>query len=551
MNPILCKDVLQTLREKRVAVVQSLLIIVLGVGVLACWPQGGVLAVATLSHDTLFDTLMLGQMAFLLLFVPGAAAVSLVSEIEGQTFEMLHASRLSGSQILLGKIAGAIAFPILLLLTCLPFVGLLMLRGASSIQSLLIVYLALLTTAIYLSMTALAVSSLFRTTTSALVAVYVVVVAVCLAPLVPAAILLDSSAGWVAAGLHYSRGLSPVAAILAILRPDWGDFDGHVHSFISLLPVFLVSAGVMIVVWAILLAIRLTDIRCEADYGETIELPDRSLWTRLLFQRASTAVRPPIATRNPLLINEGRINAAQSGVWCVRLFYFSVVTSMGLALISLYGGAGDPGLLNRATRTVIAFQVGVIALITPVLTSAVISSERERGTFELLRMTSLRPGEIFLGKLIPALIPSLLPIIAFLPAYATICFLDRGYIPYFLKLVPVLALATVFCSMAGLVCSAFLHQTARATVAGYVVVSSVVFAPILLAWVAGRGLSDEAVAWIAMPSPMYVALDVINIEPTRPTGAPIFSAHLVLGILIILGLLLITRLRIAAMLREG
>ena len=41
MNPVLQKEVLQTLREKRVAVVQLLFVVVLGLGVLACWPHAG------------------------------------------------------------------------------------------------------------------------------------------------------------------------------------------------------------------------------------------------------------------------------------------------------------------------------------------------------------------------------------------------------------------------------------------------------------------------------------------------------------------------------
>ena len=101
---------------------------------MACWPQRrrARRRKRGLWHDNLFDMLMLGQLVFLLLFVPGAAAVSLVSEMEVQTFEMLYASRLTPPQILFGKIIGATAFPIILLLSGLPFVGLLAhCRGAS------------------------------------------------------------------------------------------------------------------------------------------------------------------------------------------------------------------------------------------------------------------------------------------------------------------------------------------------------------------------------------------------------------------------------------
>jgi ABC-type transport system involved in multi-copper enzyme maturation permease subunit len=551
MNPILRKDVLQTLREKRVAAIQVLFVVVLGLGVLACWPQQGVLSIATRAHDNLFDMLMLGQLVFLLLFVPGAAAVSLVSEMEVQTFEMLYASRLTPPQILFGKIIGATAFPILLLLSGLPFVGLLALRGASSLQSLLMVYATLVLTALFLSVIALTVSSLYRTTSSALVMAYLVVMCLCIAPLIPAAILLDSSSGLTAAILHYARGLSPLAAVLALLRPDWGDFDGRVHSLISLWPTYLASATIVTAGCVIFLAVRFSRPHWDGEHRDATEALDRPLWQRLLFRRASRGIRRPITISNPLIINEGRINAARSGVWCVRLFYVSVLTSMGLALISLYGGGGDPGLLNHATQTVIAFQIGVIALITPVLTSAVVSSERETGTFELLRMTPLRPGQIFAGKLIPSLVPSLLPILAFLPAYGTICYLDAGYIPYFLKLIPVLAVATIFCCMAGLFCSILLPQTARATVAGYVATSLLFFVPVLVAWATSHVLSENVTAWIAMPSPLYVAVNLVDLSLAKTSAVHLWLAHLIFSSAIVVALLFASRLRLAGLLREG
>ena len=174
--------------------------------------------------------------------------------------------------------------------------------------------------------------------------------------------MLRSVSGWTAAGLHYGRGLSPVAAMLALLRPDWGDFNGRAHSLMSLWSTFLVSATAVIVGCAIFLAIRLSRPNWD-ERSEKVETQNQPLWRRLLLRKATSKVRSAIWTVNPLYINEGRINAARSGVWCVRLFYFSVFTSMVLAaLISLFGGGGDPELLNHATQIVIAFQIGVIAV---------------------------------------------------------------------------------------------------------------------------------------------------------------------------------------------
>jgi ABC-type transport system involved in multi-copper enzyme maturation permease subunit len=195
--------------------------------------------------------------------------------------------------------------------------------------------------------------------------------------------------------------------------------------------------------------------------------------------------------------------------------------------------------------------MGMIALITPVLTSTVVSSEREKDTFELLRMTPLRPGEIFFGKLAPALIPSLLPLVAFLPAYGTICFLDPGYLPYFIKLVPILALATIFCCTAGLVCSVFAKDTSRATVFGYVLTAAVFLGPILLAWAASRVFSPVITSWIAMPSPLFVGLNLVDLDPAGTPPALLWSANLIVLALLVFGFFVAAKIRLASLLGEG
>ena len=71
--------------------------------------------------------------------------------------------------------------------------------------------------------------------------------------------------------------------------------------------------------------------------------------------------------------------------------------------MSLYGGVEQGDLLRYVAQIVVTFQLGIIALVAPSLTSAAISSEIENGTWELLRLTPRGGGEIFLGKLLPSL----------------------------------------------------------------------------------------------------------------------------------------------------
>ena len=185
-----------------------------------------------------------------------------------------------------------------------------------------------------------------------------------------------------------------------------------------------------------------------------------------------------------------------------------------LALISLYGGGGGSQpvepcdtdrhrVSNRRNRPDYSSADR----------AAVVSSERETGTFELLRMTPLRSGQIFSRKL--ACPYSVAVTDRRLSSRRT----ERSAIwtPDIFRFIFSWAdsglglLATIFCCTAGLLCSILMPQTARATVAGYVVTSTLFFVPVLAAWAASHVLSENVTEWIAMPSPLFVALNLVDL----------------------------------------
>src|SRR5204862_7294434 len=116
-------------------------------------------------------------------------------------------------------------------------------------------------------------------------------------------------------------------------------------------------------------------------------------------------------------------------------------------------------------------------------------------------------GEIFIGKLLPALLPAALPVLALLPAYGALCAVNSAYLLYFARIIPVVLLAVLLCCLVGLTCSSFFSNTARATVAASLFVAAIFVLP-LFAWLAaGQQLSDRAAAMIAFVSPLVVALN--------------------------------------------
>jgi ABC-type transport system involved in multi-copper enzyme maturation permease subunit len=564
MNPVLRKEILGLLRLRRSAAIQVAFVAVLTLLVLATWPQRGVVSLASRGQDALLLGVILGQLVLLVLFVPGVASVSITQERELGTLEMLYASRLSPWQLIVGKLLSAIGYPMLLLASGLPFVGLLSYRGDVDREQLVAAYLVLLVSAVLIAVVSLAISALCKQSATALVASYAAVLVACGGVLVPAAIMLASSGGSTAATLHYARSISPIAATLSLLRPHLSEFGGRAGGVdeisgqvIAALPpawqIFLPFAGAVILAcFAILVLVLRRPPTSSEGFGATSAATGngRTLARRILFLIDPTKQRKPIGRMNPLTVKENRTNQLRSGRWMIRIFYGALFVSMGLALMALYGGQTQHAdLLRYVAAVLVAFQVGLIALVNPSLTTPAISAEIEAGTFEMLRLTRLGPGQMFWGKFAPALLPAVLPIVALLPAYGAVWFVDPTYLRPITLLVPVFALTAVLCCTSGLACSALADSTPRATVSNYLLVAALIVLP-LFAWFAAGAYLDRSIASrFAIASPLVVALNLL------PDGAPEIAHRWPQHLMVIGGLcfltLVVARLRLGSLLRRG
>jgi ABC-type transport system involved in multi-copper enzyme maturation permease subunit len=554
MNPVLRKDLLALLRLPRVALIQIAFVAVLGFMVLTSWPQGGVLAVAAQGRDDLLLGMVIGQLVLLCLFVPGIAAVAIVGERETNTLEMLYASRLSATQIVIGKIVSALSFPLLLIVSGLPFVAMVVWRGDFDSDKLITSYVILMVTALFLAMLSLAISAYSRQTAGALVASYVVILVLCGAVLVPAALILQRTDGMPAMVLHYARSLSPVAAALSVLRPDAGGAQFGGRPAEGLLPLWQAFIPAALAVTAIcfgLLIVKLRKPPAESSLLPTGGMAgvDRSIGRKVLFLIDDKKQRKPLGSFNPIVGKERRTNTMRSGRWMIRTFYASLVLSLGLALLSLGGGVDQSNLLVHVTAVLIALQLGLIALINPSLTSPAISTEVESGTFETLRLTPLGGGKIFWGKLLPSLPTALLPVLALLPAYGAVCYVDPSYLPRFLLLLPVVVLAAMVCCTVGLAASSFFGNTARATIAAYLVCVGLFTLPLVPYAAGGSQIGEHAAAWMAMPSALVMGLSLM------PDGSgavlDLWMAHLIFTGLVCLLMLGLARWRLGVLLHRG
>jgi hypothetical protein len=277
---------------------------------------------------------------------------------------------------------------------------------------------------------------------------------------------------------------------------------------------------------------------------------------KLFYLIDDTKKRRPVSTFNPLIAKESRTNSLRSGRWMIRIFYGCLFLSLGLALMSIYGGTEHQDLLAYVARVLVVLQLAVIALVDPSLTSSSVSSELESGTFETLRLTRLSGSQIFWGKFLPALPPAMLPIIALIPAYGALCFIAPQYLWLLLRLLPVLAMAVVLCCTIGLTCSTLAANTARATVAAYLIAAGLFMLPLLALWGTSSMLDAHVVCWIALPSPLVAGLAVLS-DPSQPGNAVWtevdrhWNVHLYFTAGLCVVLLLVARIRLWRLLHRG
>jgi ABC-type transport system involved in multi-copper enzyme maturation permease subunit len=563
MNPVFRKDILSLLRLKRVAAIQIFFIGVLAMLVITTWPQSGVMGGtvamegqtgARAAQDQLLLGLIIGQIVLLVLFVPGIAAVSLSGEREANTLEMLYASRLSAAQIIIGKVLSAIGYPLLLLISGLPFVALLNFRGEVDYQTLTWAYLILVVSAIFLAMVSLTISSICKQSATALVISYVLVLVLCGGVLVPAAIMLEGQEGTNAQILHYLQSLSPVAAAMSLIRPHMEKFNGEAHGLATAWRVFMPLAAGFTVLCFFTLIWRLHRPPTSAEAygaGGAVGANERSLARKLMYLIDDKKKREPMGTFNPLLTKERRTNNLRGGRWMIRIFYGALFISLGLAVMSLYGGTEHTDLLGYVATVLVAFEVAIVALVSPSLTSSSVSTELEYGTFETLRLTPLSAGQIFWGKFIPSFLPALLPLLALLPGYSAICFINQDYIAVLRQLLPVLVMAVAFCLTLGLMCSCFTNNTARATVSAYLITAVFFVLPLFAWWGAGNQLEAKLAYRLTLPSPLVMAMNLLPTPSASREIANLWPYHMIFMAGLCIVMLIVSRIRLGYLLRQG
>jgi len=469
-NPIIQREWTGNLRTRRA------LILILGPAVVCAllvylrWPTEARVGLSGARAVGMFRLFGYGLLGMLLLLVPALPATSMVREKRQGTLALLLNSPMSRWAIYWGKLIGALSLVVLPLLMSLPAAAACYAMGGISFgESLVALYAVLLLTTVHYTALALWVSSYAETSNGALRASYVLVLVLAGVVMVPHQFLQGTSQSWTVTAAEWLRCLSPIGAVMQILGQ--GDAIsqglGTAGDVLSRHVVFSLGLSVFFVVGT---AVRLKQTMFDRSRPQGKVTDDRALWVRgirrVLFVVDPQRRKSPIAWyANPVMVKEFRSRRFGRSHWLLRLAAGCALVSLGLTY------AATMGTLDWGVETIggiiVVLQGFLIVLVAPSLGAGLISSERETGEWTLLRMTPLSVGKIVRGKLMSAMWPLVLILLATLPGYAVMIWIKPVLTQQIYYVIVCLVLASLLALALSAAVSSLFRRTAPATITAY------------------------------------------------------------------------------------
>lgn len=334
------------------------------------------------------------QVIAVLLVGPAIVAGVIATERQRRTIEYLFAARISGFEIVLGKLGARLLQIAALLLIGLPILAMAMLCGGIAPEALVVVYIITISTVLLVAAVSIAVSVWCRRANEAVTTAYVVLLAMLFVPMVAHGV-------GEANPLFYATWIEPINSQLLMGNPLWVLSNALTAA----------SGATPKVAWSMVGALARNQLIVAAAAVLWAGLAVRRVHMRQLTkaaanrQRRFQLVRPTIGDR-PMVWKE--------------LFAAQAATRLGLigrlAVVALLLCAVGPAIYGFFTTlqstdswAVDAYQ-SMLSILSTVLAcgmllllaaaaSRSITAEKERQTWDSLLGTPLESLEIILGKI--------------------------------------------------------------------------------------------------------------------------------------------------------
>lgn len=507
-NPIFTREFSSVARAWKTSLIIAAYLVILAGLLLILWPTGGVQSVVTEGAKKIFAIFFSVNLALLLLMIPAFSAGTITSERERGTYPALFTTLLTPFDILTGKLAASSAMIVIMTLLSMPLAGICALAGGVDAVFMLKIMAVLLAAALTYGILGLACSSLCGHTTTAVLLNYVLVLLLAGATWLPSALLSNLLPDL--NGLFQTiRSISPFDAMLFLLYPDTYKLTMTTDGVQGLTPfvLFLIASAILTILG--LLVFRFNILRAEIRsrkikgqvYTDTKKAIKRKLTFPFYLLDPLKRKKPIGRFSNPVFVAEMRSKLFANSNFVIRTVSVIFIISLGmLTLLSFQ--LGEEIHAGSVRVAAIVFQIGIVALLAPGVSSGLITDEITAGTFDSLRMTQISPLTLIFGKLkatffyaLIFLISSIFILLAMAYLEPTSCFpemsvTDPDFFPALWKKmttedgwfgtfcetyhtigiwIVILLLSTTTFLTAGLFCSAFSKSTPQATAAAYAI----------------------------------------------------------------------------------
>lgn len=484
-NPILRRELFSRLRSPKtflailsVAVLSSLL-------VLLRWPTDSTIDLVSQGAIQVFRPVAFALAVAVMMLIPAFPAVALVSERRKGTLALLLNSPTTPFQIYLGKFSGNVLLAAVIFSVSLPaLAACFAMGGISVVDHIGPLLLVLFGMAIQYTAVGLWVSVLVNSTDESLRWTYAAVLALAVFSVGPT-IFVGKLSGFKSLLAHWITAISPISALQDITGSQAQASEiGISTSWLD----FLIASVVITVLLAVV-TLRKLDPRLLDRARPTGRVKGRTKPTKpqSWLRRISYLVDPNQTKGNipwwlnPVMVKEFRTRKFGRLHWLIRLVAVSGIVSLLLTVVAATGSVSWG--VERIAPTMVLLQVALLLFLGPCLGANLIASEVESGGWELLRASPVSPLRILIGKLMSTIWTLLLMLLATLPGYLVMGYIQPAMSGQVGNVLISLVVAILMVTTMSACISAFCKTTAVATATSYAVLLTL-FAGTLLIWVA-------------------------------------------------------------------
>lgn len=205
---------------------------------------------------------------------------------------------------------------------------------------------------------------------------------------------------------------------------------------------------------------------------------------------------------NPIVKRDVRVQSRSMKI-CWGVFAYEVILAIVFFLAMLIIQQQSIYYTNNIYSTLVwlypvlaVTQFVILGVTVPVRTASAISGERERQTFDIMMTTGMTPFSVIIGKVMTAIVQSMLFVIASMPIMALSFVIGGMSWSYLFWFLAIALLISIFSASIGILCSSICKRSVSAVLMSYgfyLIFFIVTFLPYILYEIFNVGYADSAI----------------------------------------------------------